>query len=50
MIRQDKATKEIAEFLNISDSAVIFHRNNLRKKIGLVNKKVSLKSYLQTLS
>lgn len=50
MIRQDKATKEIADFLNISVSAIIFHRNNIRKKIGLVNKKISLKSYLQTLS
>ena len=50
MIRQDKSTKEIAEFLNISDSAIIFHRNNLRKKLGLVNKKVSLKSYLLLLS
>lgn len=50
MIRQDKATKEIADFLNISVSAIVFHRNNIRKKIGLVNKKISLKSYLQSLS
>jgi len=50
MIRQDKITKEIAEFLNISDSAIVFHRNNIRKKLGLVNQKVSLKVYLQTLS
>jgi FixJ family two-component response regulator len=49
MIRQDKLTKEIADVLNISDSAIIFHRNNIRKKLGLVNKKISLKSYLQTL-
>lgn len=49
MIRQDRITKEMAEFLNISESAVVFHRNNIRRKLGLVNQKISLKSYLQTL-
>jgi FixJ family two-component response regulator len=49
-IRQDKTTKEIAEVLNISESAVIFHRNNIRKKLGIVNHKVGLKPYLQSLA
>ena len=39
MIRNGKTTKEIAELLYISANAVFFHRKNLRKKFGLVNKK-----------
>jgi len=47
LIKQQKTTKEIAELLNISTSAIVFHRHNIRKKLGLVKKNVNLKSYLQ---
>lgn len=46
LIRKGKTSKEIAELLNVSVSAIEFHRNNIRTKFGLKNKKVNLRSYL----
>ncbi len=45
-VTQGKTTKEIAVLLNSSISAIQFHRNNLRNKLGLKNKKTNLRSYL----
>jgi PAS domain S-box-containing protein len=50
LIRESITTKEIAKLLRISQSAVIFHRHNIRKKLGLIKKKVNLESYLQSFS
>lgn len=50
LVKEDKGTKEISELLNISISAVQFHRHNIRKKLGLVDKKVNLYSFLQSVS
>jgi FixJ family two-component response regulator len=49
LIKQDKTTKEIAEIFNVSESAIIYHRHNIRKKLDLNNKKLNLKTYLQSL-
>lgn len=49
LIKEDKLTKEIAELLNISESSVDFHRHHIRRKLGLVGKKINLKTYLQSL-
>ena len=49
LIKKDKTSKEIAEAFNISESAIIYHRHNIRKKLGLNNKKINLKTYLQSL-
>ena len=46
LVRQGRANKEAARILNISVNAVEFHRNNLRKKLGLQNKKINLRTYL----
>jgi PAS domain S-box-containing protein len=46
LVRQGRANKEAARILNISLNAIEFHRNNLRKKLGLQNKKVNLRTYL----
>jgi PAS domain S-box-containing protein len=49
LLKEDKITKEIAELLHMSESSVEFHRHNIRKKLGLVGKKVNLRTYLQSL-
>ncbi|UYO64660.1 helix-turn-helix transcriptional regulator [Acetobacterium wieringae] len=46
LIIQGKSTKEIAESLFISNKAINFHRSNIRRKLGITNSKVSLKSSL----
>jgi DNA-binding CsgD family transcriptional regulator len=45
-IKEGRTSKEIAGFFNISLRTVEFHRENIRKKIGLVNKGVNLRSQL----
>jgi PAS domain S-box-containing protein len=50
LVREGKTTKEVVELLNSSTKAIEFHRGNLRKKLGLKNKKINLRSYLLSLS
>ena len=50
LVKEGRCTKEIAEMLNLSTSAIDFHRNNIRSKLGLKNKKLNLQSYLISLS
>ncbi len=49
MIRQGLTNKEIAQILNSSVRTIDTHRANIRKKLGLKNKKINLKSYLSHL-
>jgi PAS domain S-box-containing protein len=49
LVRQGKTSKEIAGMLNVSTAAISFHRHNLRKKLGLLKKKTTLRSHLQSL-
>jgi DNA-binding CsgD family transcriptional regulator len=49
-VKEGKTTKEIAELLNSSTGAINFHRNNLRKKLGLRNTKTNLMSFLLSLA
>ena len=48
-IKQGKTTKEIAELLNIATSTVDFHRDNIRNKLKIKNKRVNLQTYLKSL-
>jgi DNA-binding CsgD family transcriptional regulator len=45
-----RTTKEITGIVNSSKGAIDFHRNNIRAKLGLKNKKSSLRSYLLSIS
>jgi PAS domain S-box-containing protein len=49
LIVKGKINKEIAEMLSISVRTVNFHRECLRQKLGIVNKKVNLRSKLMSL-
>ncbi len=46
LVKHGKTTKEIADILELSVRAVTFHRTNLRKKLGLIDRKMSLRSRL----
>jgi PAS domain S-box-containing protein len=49
LIKEGKSTKEIAEFLNVSPSAVNICRYRIRHKLGLNNRKINLQTYLSQL-
>jgi DNA-binding CsgD family transcriptional regulator/PAS domain-containing protein len=49
LIRQGKNTKEISKIRNISHRTVEVHRANIRKKIGIKNKKGNLQTHLKIL-
>lgn len=48
-IREGKTVKEIAEILCLSENTVNFHRQSLRKKFDLRGKRISLKTFLQSM-
>lgn len=49
LIKQGNTTKEIADLLNLSSRTINFHRENIRSKLGIKNKKVNLRSHLISL-
>ncbi|MDZ7666477.1 MAG: PAS domain S-box protein [Desulfotignum sp.] len=49
LVKFGKTNKEISEITHSSIHTISRHRENIRKKIGLKNKKVNLRSFLLTL-
>jgi len=50
LVMEGRSTKEIADVLHIAERTVSFHRNRIRKKLGICNKKKDLKSHLFSIS
>lgn len=48
-VKMGKTNKETARLLGVSQNAVEFHRNNLRKKLGLLHKRINLRTHLMTM-
>ena len=49
LIKAGKTSKDIAGIMNISPRTVFFHRENIRKKLNLHNKRINLRSALLSL-
>jgi PAS domain S-box-containing protein len=50
LIRDGKTTKEIAQILCLGKRTIDSYRDNIRDKLGLVNKKANLKTYLLSIN
>ncbi|MCK9197351.1 MAG: response regulator [Syntrophales bacterium] len=50
LVKDGRTTKEMTDILNISATAIDFHRKNLRSKLGIKNKRNNLRSYISSIS
>ena len=50
LVRQGKSTKEISIICNLSPKTIDRHREKIRTKLGIKNKKINLQSHLYSFS
>jgi PAS domain S-box-containing protein len=46
LVKEGKTNKEIAEMLFLSKNTILFHRHNIRAKLGLKNSGINLRTHL----
>jgi len=49
LVKEGKTTKEISAILNLSENTIMSHRYKIRSKLGLLKKKMNLRTFLQSL-
>jgi DNA-binding CsgD family transcriptional regulator len=49
LIKLGKTSKEIGALNNLSFKTIEFHRDNIRAKLGIKNKKINLRTHLLSL-
>jgi DNA-binding CsgD family transcriptional regulator len=48
MVKFGKTPKEIAGILNLSEKTVEFYRKSIRRKIGITNQSINLRTFLSS--
>ncbi|MCK9230560.1 MAG: PAS domain S-box protein [Syntrophales bacterium] len=48
LVKEGRSTKEISRMLNSSQRTIDYHRNNIRRKLGISNSRVNLRTHIMT--
>jgi DNA-binding CsgD family transcriptional regulator len=48
LVKEGRTNKEIAALLCLSKNTILFHRYNIRRKLGIKNKKINLQAHLMS--